>query len=410
MADFPALNPSGRLLQMPRQAMTRMRALNGYEGRVRHGAQAEDGRVTLTFKALSEANLLAIATHYRGQRGRIQPFDLPIAVWSGLDADPTPAGHQWRYLERPTFDPVGCDYWDVTVTLETARIMVPVLQGLDLVINLSVAEGDGEPGGGGYTPADSDAAAYITAVEAADGTTLEDGVKEAIDDFVIGCKSDGIWANIQAACILAGARTLAGALVPLKGAAPTNNGFVGGDYNRETGLIGNGSSKYLNSNRADNADGQDNSHLAVYVSTASSNSSGTAAWYAGVGQFPTTPFSYRGISRHNNISSLTNVAGFSRTDSPSAIGTLNATGFMGVSRSGSSSYAYRAGGAGGTATGTSLTPSANTIKVFAVSEAGAAYSFANGRIAFYSAGGNLALATLEGRVNTLMTDIAAAIP
>jgi hypothetical protein len=56
---------------------------------------------------------------------------------------------------------------------------------------------------------------------------------------------------IKASCILAGARTLAGALVPLAGAAPTNVGpFVSGDYNRKTGLVGDGSTKYLNSNRA----------------------------------------------------------------------------------------------------------------------------------------------------------------
>jgi hypothetical protein len=95
---------------------------------------------------------------------------------------------------------------------------------------------------------DTDAQVYISAVEAADGQGLEDGVKNAINSFVLGCKADGIWSAIKASCILAGARTLSGALVPLVGAAPTNNNFVSGDYNRKTGLIGNGTSKYLNSN------------------------------------------------------------------------------------------------------------------------------------------------------------------
>ena len=70
---------------------------------------------------------------------------------------------------------------------------------------------------------DPDAQSYITAVEAADGQALEVGVRDAINAFVVGCKSDGIWAAIKAACIMAGARTLAGALVPLVGTAPTNN-------------------------------------------------------------------------------------------------------------------------------------------------------------------------------------------
>jgi hypothetical protein len=35
------------------------------------------------------------------------------------------------------------------------------------------------------------------------------------------------------------------------GTAPTNNNFVDADYNRETGLVGNGSTKYLDSKATD---------------------------------------------------------------------------------------------------------------------------------------------------------------
>ena len=76
-----------------------------------------------------------------------------------------------------------------------------------------------------WQPMDSDAAAYITAVETADGQALEEKVKIAIDNFVLGCKADGIWSAIKASCILAGARTTNGALVPLVGTAPTLNNF-----------------------------------------------------------------------------------------------------------------------------------------------------------------------------------------
>jgi hypothetical protein len=87
---------------------------------------------------------------------------------------------------------------------------------------------------------DPDAAAYLRAVEAADGQALETPVKRAVDDFFRGCKADGTFSAIKAACLLCGARTLAGALVPLAGTAPTNNNFVDADYNRETGLSGMG--------------------------------------------------------------------------------------------------------------------------------------------------------------------------
>ena len=71
---------------------------------------------------------------------------------------------------------------------------------------------------------DPDAAVYVAAVEAADGQSLETATKVAIHSFVKGCKADGIWPSIKASCILAGARTLTGALIPLAGTAPTNVG------------------------------------------------------------------------------------------------------------------------------------------------------------------------------------------
>jgi hypothetical protein len=101
---------------------------------------------------------------------------------------------------------------------------------------------------------DADAAAYLRAVEAADGQALETPVKRAVDDFFRGTKADGTFSALKAACILCGARTLAGALVPLAGTAPTNvaDGFVAGDYTRggaTPGLQGDGTS-YLDSGRA----------------------------------------------------------------------------------------------------------------------------------------------------------------
>jgi hypothetical protein len=80
---------------------------------------------------------------------------------------------------------------------------------------------------------DPDAAAYLRAVEAADGQALETPVKRAVDDFIKGCKADGIWDAIKASCILCGARTLPGALVPLVGTAPSNLNFLPEDYNRQ---------------------------------------------------------------------------------------------------------------------------------------------------------------------------------
>jgi hypothetical protein len=76
-------------------------------------------------------------------------------------------------------------------------------------------------------PSDPDALTYLAAVAAADGAPVEVGVAVAVDDFIRGCKADpsgtpgrSNWDAIKASCILCGARTLAGALVPLRDYGP----------------------------------------------------------------------------------------------------------------------------------------------------------------------------------------------
>jgi len=102
---------------------------------------------------------------------------------------------------------------------------------------------------------DPDARAYLFAVEQEDGQFLEAGVATAVNNFVTSCKADGIWTPAVQILLPCGARTLAGALVSLKGPASTNNGpFVSGDYNRKTGLgATSNTSKWLDSNVAQNS-------------------------------------------------------------------------------------------------------------------------------------------------------------
>jgi hypothetical protein len=257
---------------------------------------------------------------------------------------------------------------------------------------------------------DFDVNAYIAAVERADGQLLEGAVKEAISSFVVGCKADGIWTAIKASCILAGARTLAGALVPLVGTAPTNTNFVSGDYNRETGLVGNGSTKYLNSNRNNNADPQNSKHISVYVTTAPTTGGGADSngypMCIGAGTGATGSSE---IFRDNNATtgSIRNNCATAST----ITGAGTATGLLATSRSSSSSYVARFISSNQTITQTSETPFNGTIGVFrAGSGVSTAFTYHNGRIAFYSIGESLDLALLDTRVTTLVNAIAAAIP
>jgi len=233
---------------------------------------------------------------------------------------------------------------------------------------------------------DANVASYLAAVEAADGQALEAAVRTAINSFVVGCKTDGIWASIKASCILMGARTLSGALVPLAGSAPTNFNFVTGDYNRKTGLLGNGSTKYLNSGRANNADGQNDNHNSAYVTTLGANAlMGSTA----------------GVSGGNTLSQQA-----SRNRTSTATFTAMAAGLIGMSRSAAGSYTVRTGGVNTTATQTSQAPDSANVLVLAAS------GNANGthRIAFYSIGTALTLSLLDSRISTLYSALSAAIP
>jgi hypothetical protein len=239
---------------------------------------------------------------------------------------------------------------------------------------------------------DQDALTYLTAVEAADGQALESGVRLAVNAFVKGCKADGIWPAIKASCILAGARTLNGALVPLVGTAPTNFNFVSGDYNRETGLAGNASTKYLGSNRNSDSDPQDNCHLAVYASTG-----GTAATvYIG----GSVNFGKRIAADSARLNSGTNNYAISPT----------APTLVAASRSTSVSYSVRYNAQNFTATNASVSSGTAAMAVFATNNNGSITGLTDARLALYSIGESLDLAKLDTRVTTLINAIAAAIP
>jgi hypothetical protein len=253
-----------------------------------------------------------------------------------------------------------------------------------------------------YTrPDDADAVAYIAAVEAADGQALETATRMAINSFVKGCKNDGIWNAIKASCILAGARTLSGALIPLAGTAPTNFNFVDGDYNRKTGLVGDGSTKYLDSNRNSNADPQDSNHQSVFVSTAQSVGSGDLI---GAGTGSSSGATHIGVQ----VQAL--MIYFFRSRNTLA-GTLSvsaaSTGLVGISRASSSGFSSRAAGASAVSNTASQTPFNGNVLIFnRVTTTG----FTDARLAFYSIGEAIDLALLDARVTTLINAFAAAIP
>jgi hypothetical protein len=251
---------------------------------------------------------------------------------------------------------------------------------------------------------DADAAAYLRAVEAADGQALETPVKRAVDDFFRGTKADGTFSAIKAACLLCGARTLAGALTPLAGTAPTNNNFVDADYNRETGLVGNGSTKSLNTNRPGNADPQNNFHLAAYVTTGLASGGYVVA--VGVGGATNPAGSRIGVG----ATGFNNQANRSQTNTTYSFSAAIGAGFIGSSRSTSASFVVRGNGQNETFADASAASSTEDFRAFArTNGSNLPASPGNHRAAFYSIGTSLDLALLDSRVTALVTSIGAAI-
>lgn len=259
-----------------------------------------------------------------------------------------------------------------------------------------------------YPVGDPDVWNYVLQVEGMDGQPLETGVVSAIGNFIYGCKADGIWDAIKSACLLAGARTLAGALIPLKGIAPTNVNFMASDYNRKTGLKGDASTKYLISNRLNNADPVTNKHIFAYATEGPSGGSmtfiGSERQFSNSGAGESSIFTSGGVSQLRVLLNDTNetILGhdgtlpnkpYGLTRSPSSPDVVN---WLVGNNTGS--YTRAAG----------ATASANRINVFRHRDSGGGNSYAqysNARMSFYSIGESLDLTTLNSRVSTLMTEI-----
>ena len=257
----------------------------------------------------------------------------------------------------------------------------------------------GYPGIGSQPlPIDADAIDYLSRMATADGAGVETGVATAVDAFFRDTKAAGVFDALKACCILAGARTLAGALVPVVGDAPANvaDGFVEGDFSRTAGLTGDGSTTYLDSGRADDEDPQNDRHLAVYVT------GGTTVNRHFIGNFSTTPvFSmsavYWGLT--SNIRSI--MSGNSTLETTGTYGGSTAT-FAGAVRTGATAAELRA--LGETDTDNSASTGRNTINnyVFARNDAGTANVYSDATLAFYSIGTSLSLEDLDTAVTNLI--------
>jgi hypothetical protein len=277
-------------------------------------------------------------------------------------------------------------------------------------------------GGGGGVSYDADAADYFSRAEALggsfdltaiSGTYTESYVKTAISDYVAGCKTDGIWTKLTEIYLLSGV-TFDGLMAKLKHAgtaAMTNTNFVTGDYaaaGSGAGLIGNGSTKMLDSGFNCSLLNENNSAWSLYSrSLANTGNGGPLGAIVSTASFDPRFGSHCPFTDRRIYSDQYN-SGTGRVSS-AALLTTDIVGLITASRVSSSSHViYRNGGsiASNASSGGSL-PNL-TFRIFNVHET--TIGFASYRASFASVGQGLTsgdAAALSTRTNALMTALGA---
>jgi hypothetical protein len=191
----------------------------------------------------------------------------------------------------------------------------------------------------------------------------------------------------------------AGTLIPLKDGhnAGTLNAFVTGDWNAVTGLKGDGSTKYVNSNRNNNADGQNDQAIGVYVSALGTKT--TDASLIGAG----------GAATGANVINRNIATGILIARSRSAAGdsgTLGADwlGLNSLSRSAEANYIRFRLGSPTTIVRKSEIPYNGNLGVFARESGGSFGLMSDDRLPFYHIGPNLNGAGELAELDSILTD------
>jgi hypothetical protein len=254
---------------------------------------------------------------------------------------------------------------------------------------------------------DSEALAWVQALETLDGQALESGVRNAINAFVVGCKADqspnaGVsnWQALEHFQLYRGPRTLPAALYTPKGPAVTNVGFTLSNYTRKTHLQG-GSPRYINLNRGASSDGQNNASMWIWVNQAATTNTTRyigAQNSAGISRIMDQTGTIVG-----NVNSLaTNYTG--------PPGSGQRTGFIGVSRASASQFTMRYNSTDFTVTSASVSPISLNYFLFARNNNGTPDGHTDAGVSAAASGKAVNLALMEARVATLLAAIAAAIP
>lgn len=269
--------------------------------------------------------------------------------------------------------------------------------------------------GGGIGPVHTwhpDTANYLTRVETEDGQALEPAIAEAWNVFFHAMDDPDHPTPTAATHKIAlaegtmipmlGARTLAASLLPLYPdmPSPTNIGFVTGDYDRATGLKGDGISKYVDMALLDSDLPQNDYSYGIFQTEVAGN----GQVFIGSGLSPD------GASRLGNATaSFRDFLHRNRSNSGQGEVGADPIGFTASSRDDSSGYTARTNGTSYSRSFGSQTPTGLSVFAFATNNNGSPHFFCSARQIMPYACRSVDLAYMDSCLTTLQSSIAAAL-
>lgn len=142
MTIFPSLSPATRTFTPGEYPTALYQSMNGKQVAVRSNTVMVASRLSLSFVAISEANMLSILSHYQGRSGSWLSFAIPSDLLDGFTAtDFTLSGYAWRYIDPPDVEDVGCGLHNVAVVLESVPGEGATAPGLNASVRLTLAPG-----------------------------------------------------------------------------------------------------------------------------------------------------------------------------------------------------------------------------------------------------------------------------
>ena len=100
MTTFPALEPQTIALIYGDYPQNTHVGLSGGNVRFLLNNKRVLQRLTITYEYLTEAQAQTLLTHFNGQNGTIEPFDLSSQIWLGYTTPPVNASsYKWRYAQ-----------------------------------------------------------------------------------------------------------------------------------------------------------------------------------------------------------------------------------------------------------------------------------------------------------------------